>query len=96
MRTAAFPRAFVRVFSGGAALGLWAGLAVGPVLWVQPAVAWADVADGGGDGGDAGDGGDGGEGKDDDTGCAHLASPATGLSLLLGGALAFGLRRRAG
>ena len=93
MRTAAVRRAFVRVFSGGAALGLWAGLAVGPVLWLQPAVAWADVADGGGDGGD---GDDGGEGKDDDTGCAHLASPATGLSLLLGGALAFGLRRRAG
>jgi hypothetical protein len=60
---------------------------------MQPAVAWADVADGGGDGGD---GDDGGEGKDDDTGCARLASPATGLSLLLGGALAFGLRRRAG
>ena len=78
MRTAAVPRAFVRVFSGGAALGLWAGLAVGPVLLVQPAVAWADVADGGSDGGD---GSDGGEGKDDDTGCAHLASPATGLSL---------------
>jgi hypothetical protein len=91
MRTAAVPRAFVRVLSGGAALGLWAGLAAGPVLLMQPAVAWADVADGGGDGGDAGDGG---ESKDDDTGCAHLASPVTGLSLLLGGALVFGLRRQ--
>jgi hypothetical protein len=34
-------------------------------------------------------------GDDDSKGCAHLATPVTGLSLLLGAALAFGLRRRA-
>jgi hypothetical protein len=64
-------------------------------LSAAPATAWADAADGysddsTGDGGE--DGGDSAE--EEDKGCAHMATPVTGLSLLLGAALTFGLRRR--
>jgi hypothetical protein len=67
-------------------------------LTAAPATAWADAADGYSDD-STGDGGDGGEDGDDsaeeeDKGCAHMATPVTGLSLLLGAALTFGLRRR--
>lgn len=63
--------------------------------------AFADVADGsdGADGedGDDGDDGDDTSDEDDDKGCSHvakLATPATGLSLMVGTALLVGLRRR--
>jgi hypothetical protein len=64
-----------------------------------PLPAWADAADGYSDDSTGDGGGDGGEdggdsAEEEDKGCAHLATPATGLSLLLGAALAFGLRRR--
>jgi hypothetical protein len=59
--------------------------------------AWADAADGYGgyDTNPPADSGEADEDKADDKGCAHLATPVSGLSLLLGAALAFGLRRRA-
>ncbi len=56
--------------------------------------AWADAADGY-DTNPPADSGEADEDKADDKGCAHLATPVSGLSLLLGAALAFGLRRRA-
>ena len=57
--------------------------------------AFADVADGS-DGSDGSDGTEESE-EDSDEGCSHvgrMATPATGLSLLTGGALLLGMRRR--
>jgi hypothetical protein len=51
------------------------------------APAWADGADGTWDT-------DNDKEEDDDKGCSHMATPVTGLSLILGAALALGLRRR--
>ena len=64
-----------------------------------PTPAWADAADGYSDDSTGDGGGDGGEdggdsAEEEDKGCAHMATPVTGLSLLLGAALTFGLRRR--
>ena len=70
------------------------------LLVVVAPSAWADAADGYGGGDtnppvDSGVADDGDDDKNDEMGCAHLATPVSGLSLLLGAALAFGLRRRA-
>jgi hypothetical protein len=56
--------------------------------------AWADSADGteGTDGADGGE--DTADDTEDDKGCSHMATPVTGLSLIVGAALALGLRRR--
>lgn len=57
----------------------------------------ADSADGYGsyDTNPPADSGEADDDKQDEKGCAHLATPVSGLSLLLGAAVAFGLRRRA-
>jgi len=55
-------------------------------LTLASAPAWADVSDGG-------DGGDTAE-EEDDKGCSQVPTPVTGLSLVIGAALALGLRRR--
>lgn len=62
----------------------------GLLLLAMPEEARADAADGGWEdtSGDAED-----EEKEEDTGCAHLGGSVSGLSLVLGAALAFGLRR---
>jgi len=66
------------------------------LLLAQSTPVFADVAyDSGGNGSGNDDGGDDDEDEDedeDDNGCA-TASPVTGLSLVLGGALLLGLRR---
>jgi hypothetical protein len=67
-------------------------------LTLASAPAWADISDGG-DGADGADGADGGDGGDtaeeeDDKGCSQVPTPVTGLSLVIGAALALGLRRR--
>ena len=58
-------------------------------LTLASAPAWADISDGG----DGGDGGDTAE-EEDDKGCSQVPTPVTGLSLVIGAALALGLRRR--
>jgi len=67
------------------------------LLPLSTAPAWADAADGT-------DGTDGTEEEhdhehdsgeeEDDKGCSQVPTPVTGLSLILGAALALGLRRR--
>jgi hypothetical protein len=54
------------------------------------APAWADIADGG----EGGDGGEDTAAEEDDKGCSQVPTPVTGLSLVIGAALALGLRRR--
>jgi hypothetical protein len=66
-------------------------LAFALLLPLTTTPAWADSADGTYE--EPEEQSDSGE-EEDDKGCSHMATPVTGLSLILGAALALGLRRR--